>query len=72
MGEEGNGNWRCFKRLHYIMPVYEKVIDFEMKGEVCSLGCGIKIHGYQELIKNLYVFVALIIYKNNYMIMLPL
>lgn len=33
------------------MPVYEKVIDFEMKGEVWGLGCGIKIHGYQELIK---------------------
>lgn len=51
MGEEESGNWRCFKRLHYIMPVYEKVIDFEMKGEVRGLGCGIKIHCCQELIK---------------------
>lgn len=33
------------------MPVYEKVIDFEMKGEVRGLGCGIKIHCCQELIK---------------------
>lgn len=50
-GGEEDGNWRCFKRLHYIMPVYEKVIDFEMKGEAWGLGCGIKIHCCRELIK---------------------
>lgn len=74
MGEEEDGNWRCFKRLHYIMPVYEKVIDFETKGEAWGLGCGIKIHCCQELIKKeICVYLLLLLFiTNNYMIMLPL
>jgi hypothetical protein len=56
------------------MPVYEKVIDFETKGEAWGLGCGIKIHCCQELIKKeICVYLLLLLFiTNNYMIMLPL